>query len=177
MNKANKASIESATSMDLHSIQTLFDESNAELQKSGIFQWDENYPNLTYFKEKIEAKELYVLKREERVLGAVVLNEWESPEWERVDWRSKKGSNLILHTFCIHPEAQGKGYGGKILQFAEETALKQGYAGIRLDTFSKNRNALGFYEKKGYVKVGKIIFESKPVNNQLYFCFDKIFAD
>ncbi|MFS0560832.1 GNAT family N-acetyltransferase [Terribacillus sp. 179-K 1B1 HS] len=173
--KVNNESIELAKSMDLESIQQLFDESSKELQEEGIFQWDENYPNRDYFKVTIGAKELYVLKIDGRVMGAVVLNEWQSPEWKTVNWRNKNGNNLIVHTFCIHPRAQGTGYGGKILKFAEEMALKQGYTGIRLDAFSKNENALVFYEKKGYVKVGEIKFQSKPINDQLYFCFDKIF--
>ncbi|EEM13275.1 hypothetical protein bpmyx0001_59350 [Bacillus pseudomycoides DSM 12442] len=29
-------------------------------------------------------------------------------------------------------------------------------------------------KKNGYVKKGEVIFKSKPVNNQVYFCFEKI---
>ena len=49
-------------------------------------------------------------------------------------------------------DLQGKGIGKALMQFAENLARDRGYKKI---TMHARQNALGFYEKMGYKKVGK----------------------
>ncbi|MFJ7725183.1 GNAT family N-acetyltransferase [Neobacillus sp. NPDC097160] len=160
---------------DLTSIDQLFQDCKEELQQKGIYQWDVEYPNKEYFEHTINEKEMFMLHSESETLGAMVLNEWQISEWDDVNWSNKDGKYLILHSFCTHPSVQGKGFGGTMLQFAENMAKEQGYDGIRLDAYSGNKGSLGFYEKRGYNKTGEVFFSSKPAGHGTYFCYEKLF--
>lgn len=161
---------------DLTSIGQLFEECKSALLRQKIYQWDDQYPNIKFFEMAIKEEAMFLLKIEDNVLGALVMDEWQSPEWVHINWSYKGGRYLIIHSFCVHPEAEGLGNGEKLLQFAESFAKEHGYTGIRLDAFSENERALKFYEKRGYFKTGEVIFPFKPENHQTYYCYEKIFT-
>jgi ribosomal protein S18 acetylase RimI-like enzyme len=170
-----KHEIEIAKPNDLVAINNLFETCKADLLQKDIFQWDDQYPNKEYFKGTIHDNETYVLKKGSEILAAAVIDEWQSPEWDHVKWSKPNGTYLIVHSFCVHPNAEGLGYGSKMMEFIEELAYKQGYTGIRLDAFSENQRALTFYEKRGYTKKGEVFFSSKPLNHETYYCYEKLF--
>lgn len=166
----NKARIE-----ELPFFDELFHACKADLLNREIFQWDDQYPNREYFEWVIGQEEMIVLRKHGKLVGAMVLNEWQVPEWEEVRWSNLDGKYLILHAFCVHPSAQGGGFGGKMLQFAENLAKEKGYMGMRLDAFSGNPGALKFYETRGYSRKGEVFFSSKPLGHETYYCYEKIF--
>ncbi|WP_147820695.1 GNAT family N-acetyltransferase [Salidesulfovibrio onnuriiensis] len=51
----------------------------------------------------------------------------------------------------VHPDHQGKGVGGKLIQAAEEHAREQGHAHLTLCVYGCNTNAREFYRNKGFV--------------------------
>jgi ribosomal protein S18 acetylase RimI-like enzyme len=73
-------------------------------------------------------------------------------------WEANDGKFLIVHRLCIHPDYQGRGLAKALMQFAEEYALKNGYASIRMDTFITNKAALGLYNALGYRRAGQLVF-------------------
>lgn len=167
--------IEVAKNEDLESIEQLFIDCKADLLQKGICQWDDNYPNKDYFTSCIEEKELCILRHDEKIVGAVVLNDYQVPEWQNVEWTKENGTYFVIHSLAIHPDYQSGGYGSKLLSFCEVYALDKNYDGIRLDAFSENNTALKFYEKHGYSKKGELIFSFKPEGHQRYFCYEKLF--
>ncbi|MGZ3837700.1 MAG: GNAT family N-acetyltransferase [Flavisolibacter sp.] len=76
---------------------------------------------------------------DEQILGCCMLVE-EAPETVR------------LRQMAVINDLQGKGIGKALMQFAENLARDRGYKRI---TMHARKNALGFYEKMGYRKVGK----------------------
>jgi predicted GNAT family N-acyltransferase len=56
-----------------------------------------------------------------------------------------------LRQMAVLNDLQGKGLGKALMQFAENLARDRGYQKI---TMHARKNALGFYEKMGYVVVG-----------------------
>jgi ribosomal protein S18 acetylase RimI-like enzyme len=159
---------------NLESIVDLFEACKKELMNKEIFQWDDQYPNKEYLEWVLQEEEMFVYFNNHKVLGAMVLNEWQLPEWKEIQWSENDGKVLILHSFCVHPSVQGCGYGGKMLEFAEHFAKERGFAGIRLDAFSGNPGALKFYETRGYSKKGEIFISTKPLNQETYYCYEKI---
>ncbi|MHC0035380.1 GNAT family N-acetyltransferase [Pseudoneobacillus sp. C159] len=160
-----------ATLAMLDRINDLYLNCREHLLAHNILQWDENYPNKDYFEHCIENQDLFVLKDDATVLGHVVLNEWQSEEWENILWQ---GINpIVIHSLIISPKWQGKGTGTRFVGLCEEYAREKGYKSIRLDAFSGNPTAIRLYEKLGYQKRGSVFFSSKPEGHQEYICFEK----
>jgi predicted GNAT family N-acyltransferase len=57
-----------------------------------------------------------------------------------------------LRQMAVINDLQGKGIGRALMQFAENLARDRGYKKI---TMHARKNAIGFYEKMGYRRVGK----------------------
>ena len=57
-----------------------------------------------------------------------------------------------LRQMAVINDLQGKGVGTALMNFAENLARDRGYRKI---TMHARKNAIGFYEKLGYKKVGK----------------------
>lgn len=77
---------------------------------------------------------------------------------------------LLLDNIAVAPQAQGKGYGRDLMQFAENAARRAGYASIRLYTQEKMTENIAIYRRYGYVEthraeeIGlKRVFMRKPL--------------
>ncbi len=68
-----------------------------------------------------------------------------------------------IFVLAVMPEYQGKGIGGKLIQFAEETAKRKGFKKVSLLVNANNLNAIEFYENHGFKKVELI--SKAPLNN------------
>lgn len=140
-----------------------------------IYQWDDSYPTRETISYHLENNELYCLYRNDSIVGAVVLNDWQSAEYKLIDWSKKEGHFLIVHSFVIHPLSQGKGYSKVLLSFWENEAQQKNYNGIRLDAFTGNPVSLRLYETNNYICRGAVYFSSKPKPYNWYNCYEKIF--
>src|SRR5437763_451213 len=63
----------------------------------------------------------------------------------------EKPGTVRLRQMAVINDLQGKGIGRALMQFAENLARDRGYKKI---TMHARKNAIGFYEKLGYRKVG-----------------------
>lgn len=95
--------------------------------------------------------EEYVWTESGRVLGMLSLG-------ATVD-ADKPGAFEVWRIY-IKAEAQGKGIGGRLLEFAEQTARNKGFEQIIIWAFSKNVRAIKFYQKHGYQIDKKEYFEA-----------------
>ncbi|TCI69773.1 GNAT family N-acetyltransferase [Exiguobacterium sp. SH0S7] len=156
---------------DVNAIEQLYLACKDDLLHRQIFQWDDTYPNRAYFEDCIKEGSIYIMKDGEQLLGVVVIDELQSPEWREIDWRHD--NPLVIHSLMVHPEGQGKGLGRNVLEFSERLAVERGYASIRLDSFTGNEAACNFYKRHGYVERGNVHFDSKPKGHERYVCFEK----
>ncbi|WP_047375710.1 GNAT family N-acetyltransferase [Exiguobacterium sp. ZOR0005] len=164
-----------ATPSDVNAIEQLYLACKDDLLHRQIFQWDDTYPNRAYFEDCIKEGSVYVMKDGEQLLGIVVLDEWQSSEWNEIEWQGDKP--LVIHSLMVHPSQQGKGIGNLVLHASERLAKLQGYNSIRLDSFSGNETACNFYQRHGYVERGSVHFDSKPKGHERYICFEKAFEN
>jgi ribosomal protein S18 acetylase RimI-like enzyme len=143
----------------------------SDLRKKGIDQWDRFYPNRFVMKRDLKNGTLFGFNEEDQLIGAIVLNKDESKQYSELQWNDHSGRPLIIHRLAVHPTHQGKGLGKRLLNFAEEYALKKGYTSIRMDVYSQNPEAVGMYESAGYQVRGTIKF---PFRKVPYYCFEKM---
>jgi len=97
---------------------------------------------LTFTPDELEKEKnnlLMAAYEDDQMLGCCMLVE-EEPETVR------------LRQMAVLNDLQGKGIGKALMQFAENLARDRGYRRI---TMHARKNALGFYEKMGYKKIGK----------------------
>ncbi|MFL5740495.1 MAG: GNAT family N-acetyltransferase [Flavisolibacter sp.] len=101
---------------------------------------------LTFSEDELEKEKsnLHIAAYEdEQMLGCCMLVE-EEP------------GTVRLRQMAVVNDLQGKGIGKALMQFAENLARDRGYKRI---TMHARKNALGFYEKMGYKKIGKEFHE------------------
>jgi ribosomal protein S18 acetylase RimI-like enzyme len=59
---------------------------------------------------------------------------------------------MLLDNVAVDPGKQGSGVGRKLLEFAEQAALKAGYRSIRLYTNEAMAENIALYSRIGYVE-------------------------
>lgn len=86
----------------------------------------------------IEMGRVHVLEMSGEVVGLVVL----IPEAEM----------MLLDNVAVHPEAQGRGYGRRLIAFAEDEARARGFRSIRLYTNALMDENQSLYKRLGYAE-------------------------
>lgn len=142
-----------------------------DMNARGIMQWDEYYPGLDLILKDIETGSMFIMMKDSKVIGMIVLTGEQEPEYLDVDWSDKDGKALVIHRLAVRPDLQGKGIGGRLFDFAEEHALNNDFSSIRIDTFSENPNMKRLIESKDYVRIGIIHF---PTHKPPFICYEKI---
>lgn len=134
---------------DIDQILSLTKACSLDLIQKGINQWDEDYPSRSIILSDIEQETLFVLLRQEEIVGIVVLNEKQDDEYQQIKWKSgEQAKYLVVHRLAVHPNHQGKGFARKLMDFSENFASENNYDSIRLDTFSLNKKNPNFLLKK-----------------------------
>ena len=91
-----------------------------------------------------ERSDYHLVCREDgRVVGCLVL-------------APRSGDEVRMRQVAVSPEAQGRGIGRSLTEFAEDFARRQGFARM---TLHARTTAVRFYEKLGYERVGEEFVE------------------
>ena len=163
--------IEKGILEDLSSIMKLIQSVIQDMESQDIFQWNEYYPTTAVFEKDIHNNSLFLIRNEDGILGIIVFDENQSPEYSQIDWISKDERVLVIHRLAINPKYQNQGYARKLMHYAEEYAREHNYSAIRLDAYTGNLRTLSFYEKIDYKKTGELYFTWR----QLPFnCYEKV---
>ena len=139
------------------------------MNEQGIYQWDEVYPDASVLRYDIEQEVMYGAFQEETLLGIVVLNHDQLPEYKAIQWSLNDPHPLVIHRLCISPASQKTGIGKNLMKFAEDFAMQNGYRSIRLDAFVNHPAAIRLYESLAYTNRGTI-----KLRKGLFFCYEKI---
>lgn len=158
---------------EIDKILTLTAACAKEMIAKEIYQWNEHYPSKSAFVKDCEREELYVLEKQSKIIGTVVITPYKDKEYDDIQWlTTSQSKNLYIHRLAVHPEHQKKGYAQKLMQFAEAFANQKNYDSIRLDTFSQNKRNQLFYEKRGYVRLGNIYFPKQ--SEHPFYCYELV---
>ncbi len=165
--------IRTAKISEIPDIMNLTKDCAAHMIKNGIYQWNEHYPSQAAFEKDLERNELFVLEIDGNICGTLVISVVMDDEYIPIKWGTPNGNNVYIHRLCIHPSQQGKGYAQKLMDFAEKRAKAQGFASVRLDTFSRNKRNQTFYETRGYQKLGDVFFPKQ--SEHPFHCYELVF--
>lgn len=114
------------------------------------------YPVLADAQRTLEDKTLYVLKSHGEILGAMVINHCQHPEYRKISWTIQVPDERVMtiHTLVVHPDYRECGLGEKLVRFGIDFSKDSGAKTIRLDTHYKNVPARRLYEKCGFKSLG-----------------------
>ncbi len=104
------------------------------------------------FKEMIQAKEIFVAKIQDEIVGYITFN---IKEKNNPSMRYRK--QLQIEAICVDEENRGKGIGTKLLEYARKFAKEDNCTDLYLTVNKENENAIKVYEKFGF-KVKSIAY-------------------
>jgi ribosomal protein S18 acetylase RimI-like enzyme len=85
-------------------------------------------------RRRIEEHEVWVLDVDGSIVGTITF----------------VPSDASIHNLAVEPDRQGRGFGIRLLQFAERRAVELGYSEVQLDTPETLDELVGFYRSRGY---------------------------
>lgn len=141
---------------DLDEVFDMFTAAIAEMERNGIHQWDELYPDRQILAEDIEKNELIIGLFDGKIACAYVVNSECDEEYENGAWKYPDSSFGVIHRLCVSPEFQNRGLGAKTVIHIETQLRKENIETVRLDAFTLNPYALKLYDRLGYATVGTV---------------------
>ena len=165
-------SIALASEDDLDRVMALVSACIADMRRAGIEQWDDVYPDRQTMLQDVRDGTLYLASiDEEPLVGTLVINDVQSPEYLDVPWTIAGVRVAVVHRLMIDPRFQRRGMARELMRFAEERAAALGCDCVRLDAYSKNPRALELYRRLGYHDAGSVTFRKG-----IFRCFEKRLA-
>lgn len=162
--------IERGTGTDLDEVFQMYLDAKHELDKNGIHQWTDKYPRKSIIESDLNKGVLYILKKQNEIVGAINISEEQEAEYLAVNWKTNDLKPLVIHRLVVQPNHQKKGYAQFMMNFAEEFARENHYKSIRLDAYSQNKKVIEFYKNRNYFVRGEINFPGREYH---FFCFEK----
>jgi len=98
-------------------------------------------PMVADFAARIESKTLHVLEHEGAVAGFVVFYPC--------------GDHVHLENVAVAGDAQGRGFGSKLIAFAEDETRRTGFSRVELHTNEKMTENIPYYANRGYTEIGR----------------------
>jgi GNAT superfamily N-acetyltransferase len=160
--------IRKATQTDRDELLALVGACIDGMRSQQIEQWDEHYPNAGAIDRDLAQGTAYVGLWGNRLVAMIVVNEYQDPEYAEVPWQYAEGAIAVVHRLMVHPMAEGRRVARAMMAFAEQLAIEQGNAIIRLDAFSLNPRALRLYHALDYRDAGTI-----RLRKGIFHCFEK----
>lgn len=158
-----------ATKNDITDIMKILDLTVKEMKSYNNTQWDENYPQTKDFIKDIENGELYVEVENKHIKGFICVNLVEPKEYNDLKWFSIEKC-MVIHRMAVSPLYRNSGVGSKLMNFAEEIALKNGITYLKTDTYSINIKMNSLFKKFNYKFVGEMNFLGKEKS---FYCYEK----
>lgn len=151
-------------------IYEIIENCKTSLQAEGIFQWTDHYPTLQVIQNDIESGNLYQIQSDNGILGIINISTIQEEEYKTINWTYPDETCLVIHRLAVDPKHQGQGFAQKLMTFAENYGIENGFESIRLDAYSQNIRVLRFYEKRAYTKQGEVYF---PKRDFPFYCYEK----
>lgn len=162
--------IRQATLNDIPGIMQLIAEVVPVMNAAGNFQWDSSYPNAAVFEKDIELDQLWVADNDGDIVGVSAITTDQEPEYARVGWNLNETA-IVTHRLAVSIRYRGKGVAAKLMQQAEDEAIRRGIKILRVDTNTNNQATQQLFPKLGYKYAGEIGLGFRP--NLRFYCYEK----
>jgi len=142
---------------ELDRVMQLFREVAVKMNREGMYNWDDSYPDRDTVMNDISNREMYLCCGVR--LSGVVTVTWHQPdEYRKIRWRYNDNQIAVIRRLAVRPEDQGKGIARKLMEFAECQSEKLGATVVRLDVYNGSHAAQRLYDTLGYSERGTFSF-------------------
>lgn len=152
-------SIHKGTERDIDELEALYDTINDYLAENINYPgWKKGiYPVREDAEHGIREGNLFVARKQDKIVGSVILSHETEQGYDRADWKvdATEGQVYIIHTLVVHPDYLKQHIGGQLLVFAEDEGRRNHQRALRLDVYEGNTPAIRLYEKCGFEYIGK----------------------
>ncbi|MHB8706777.1 MAG: GNAT family N-acetyltransferase [Coriobacteriia bacterium] len=138
------------------------------LTSCGILQWDHLYPDRESVERDIRNGAALLARHRGEVVAYLAIDSDQDSKYAQVDWHFSETPIAVVHRLMVSPAWQGRGLGRWCVTIAEQTAVRRGYATMRLEAYTHNPHAIRLYERCGYRASGIIHFRTGE-----FTCFEK----
>lgn len=152
---------------DLNEIMPIVEEIRKEVMENDMLKWDEDYPTREMFTEDIHHKDLYVVTKEQRIIGFACINDHEHKEFQDIKWANK---GLVVHRLGIKAEYRQHGYGQQLIEYAHDLAKKRDYLDLKCCIYERNYKSENLFKKMGFRYIGAI---QLPEYEGDFYCYEK----
>lgn len=116
------------------------------------------YPTREFLEEAIKKQELYLGRKDGKILSCMILNHSCHENYKKISWRiqAEEQEVLVIHALGVHPAFSGQGIAKQMVQKAIKIAEKEKGKTIRLDVLQGNIPAEKAYLKMGFQYCGTV---------------------
>ncbi len=104
------------------------------------------------FEKKIQAKEIFVAKIEDEIVGYITIN-----IKEKINPSMRYRKQLQIEAICVDEKTRGKGIGTQLLKYVKQYGKEYDCTDIYLTVNEENESAIKMYEEFGF-KVKSIAY-------------------
>lgn len=148
---------------DIHAIYNILKACGENMfNRYGLEHWINPYTEKSIERDT-ENKEVYIVSLDNRKIATFMISKTKS------EYFSDETPAVYISKVATLPEEEGKGIGGKCIDFIEARALTETVSRIRLDVYTKSERAINFYKNKGF-----IVTDEKPTRRFSVYCMEKV---
>ena len=155
--------IKLATENDRAEIRSLY---QAQIVRENC-PWTDEYPSNESIDFDLSRDALFVLKMDGKINAAISLEEDEVVD-NLTCWDKTLAPEGEVARVAVLPEAQNKGLGRIMMQYAMDELKRRGYKGIHILVNKHNIKAIRCYEVFGFRTVGEC-----HMYEQDFFCYER----
>ena len=174
--------IRAAKTDDLGEVMAFYETMCRELASKDFLKKDYKggFPSVEMAAEAIKNSGLFIAEENGEIAAACIMNDECDPAYDSVPWRveTDKEQAAILHALRVAPKYGGRGYAGKLVEHAAETARAKGRKAIRLDCLIENTIAHKLYLSHAFQIVGETEMYYEDIGERRKFLmFERVITD
>ena len=154
--------------------KTVIDKVNTTTVKLG---WNiDTYPDELFVRNAIKKGEMCILRENDRIIAAAVVNHTVNPEYDDINWEIKNPKEKIstIHALAIAPDKQGMKISYSFLRDIEAYCRDCGDIAIHLDVIDTNIPAYKLYTRNGYTEVDCIKMYYEVVGTREFWMMEHV---
>lgn len=136
----------------------------------------EVYPNQTFVHNAIANDEMVILREDDQIVAAAVVNHTVTPEYDNIKWEisGPKDKLATIHALAVAPDKQGSRMSYEFLEDIVGFCRSNGDIAIHLDVIDTNIPAYKLYLRNGFKEIDYTQMYYEVVGDRHFWMMERI---